>query len=436
MAGKRIDRISSEYKQAMAGCLRALKDPRVQGLVSITRCEVTADLRYARVFVSVFGDEAAGKRAMQGLRSASGFLRREVAQKTGLRAAPEPLFSLDDSISHGTDILSILNKIEAKSTAPAVTVRYTLEEACALVERRDRFLILTHVRPDGDTLGSAAALCMALRVIGKEAYVLQNPEASEKYDFILSGLIAPDAYAPETVIAVDTAAASMLPACALPYRDRVDLLFDHHSLAREYSRAVYSEPTAAATGEIILKILDFFHIAMDRPMAEAVYTAISTDTGCFRFSNTTAQTFETARRCAEAGADLFALNLKLFMIKTRSRIGLEAQVLHDVRFDGDGRIASCTISAQTIQALGATRDDMDDISSIVRYIEGVEIGIVVTQYDADAKVSVRTSRDYDAAQLCRPFGGGGHAAAAGCTLQENIELVREKLVQAAMEQLV
>lgn len=435
MAGKRIDRISSEYKQAMASSLRTLKDPRVQGLVSITRCEVTADLRYARIFVSVFGDEAAGKRAMQGLRSASGFLRREVAQKTGLRAAPEPLFSLDDSISHGTDILSILNKIEQKPSAPAVTVRYTLDEACALLERSDRFLILTHIRPDGDTLGSAAALCMALRALGKEAFLLHNAEASEKYDFILAGLIAGQEYTPDTVVAVDTAAASMLPANAQPYRDRVDLLIDHHSLSREYSRAVYSEPAAAATGEIILKVLDFFHVPLDRAMAQAIYTAISTDTGCFRFSNTTAQTFETARRCAQAGADLFALNLSLFMIKTRSRIGLEARVLHDVRFDADGRIASCTISAQTIEALGATRDDMDDISSIVRYIEGVEIGIVVTQYNADAKVSVRTSRDYDAAQLCQQFGGGGHAAAAGCTLQEDIELVREKFVQAAIAQL-
>ena len=435
MAGKRIDRISSEYKQAMAGCLRTLKDPRVQGLVSITRCEVTADLRYARIYVSVFGDEPAGKRALQGLRSAAGLLRREVAQKVGLRAAPEPIFALDHSISHATDILSILNAIETKPIAPAVTVRYTLEEACALLERSDRFLILTHIRPDGDTLGSASALCMILRAIGKEAFVLKNAEAGEKYASILEDLVAPQNYAPDTVVAVDTASASMLPANAQLYCNRVDLLMDHHSLASEYSRAVYSEPEAAATGEIILKVLDYFHVPLDRKIAEAIYTAISTDTGCFRFSNTTAQTFETARRCAQAGADLFTLNLKLFMIKTRARIGLEAQVLHDVRFDGEGRIASCTISAQTMETLGVLRDDMDDISSIVRYIEGVEIGIIVTQYGEDAKVSVRTSRDYDAAQLCRLFGGGGHAAAAGCTLQEDIEIVREKFVQAAILQL-
>ncbi len=433
MAANRIDRISSEYKQCLAEALRELKDPRVQGLVSITKCEVTGDLRYARVFVSVYGDDAAGKRAMQGLRSATGFLRREVAQKIGLRAAPEPMFTLDRSISHGSEILSILNRIESAPDPAPITVHDTLEEACERLARMDRILILTHLRPDGDTLGSASALCRILRALDKEAYVMKNPEATVKYDFILSDLLAPDAYAPDAVVAVDTAAATMLPECAQKYANRVDLLFDHHESSREYARASYCEPKAAAVGEIILKALDYFELELDRKTAEAIYVAVSTDTGCFRFSNTCAQTFETARRCAQAGADMFDINLSMFMIKTRSRIGLESQVLHDVQFDADGRIASCTISAQTIDRLGATRDDMDDISSIVRYIEGVEIGIVVTQYGEEAKVSVRCAREYNAAALCRPFGGGGHAAAAGATLKEDIETVRAKFVDAAIQ---
>ncbi len=432
MAGNRIDRISSEYKQCMAAALRELKDPRVQGLVSITRCEVTGDLRYARVFVSVYGDELAGKRAMQGLRAASGFLRRDVAQRIDLRAAPEPVFSLDRSISHGSEILSILNKIESAPVSPAVTVHDTLPEACERLAGFDRVLILTHLRPDGDTLGSAAALCRILRTLGKEAYVMKNPEATAKYDFLLSELLAPEDYAPDFVVAVDTAAATMFPVNAQIYANRIDLLLDHHESSREYARASYCEPKAAAVGEIILKVLDHFELELDRPVAEAIYTAVSTDTGCFRFSNTNAQSFETARRCALAGADLFDINLSMFMIKNRSRISLESQVLQDVRFDADGRIASCTISAETIDRLGATRDDMDDISSTVRYIEGVEIAIVVTQYGEDAKVSVRTARVYNAASLCAGFGGGGHAAAAGATLKEDIESVRNKFVEAAL----
>lgn len=435
MAGNRIDRISSEYKQCLAQSLRELKDPRVQGLVSITKCEVTGDLRYARVYVSVYGDEAAGKRAMQGLRSAVGFLRRDVAQRIGLRAAPEPMFTLDRSISHGSEILSILNKIESAPDPAPVTVHDTLEEACERLARFDRVLILTHLRPDGDTLGSASALCRILRRLDKEAYVLKNPEASEKYDFILSDLIAPDEYVPDAVVAVDTAAADMLSANARKYENRIDLLLDHHQSSRGYARASYCEPSAGAVGEIILKILDHFELELDREIADAIYVAVSTDTGCFRFSNTTAQTFETARRCALAGVDMFAINLSMFMIKNRSRIGLESQVLNDVHFDAQGRVASCTISAETIERHGATRDDMDDISSIIRYIEGVDIAIIVTQYGDTAKVSVRSSRDYNAAALCIPFGGGGHAAAAGAMLKEDIEEVRRKFAEAAVAML-
>ena len=147
---------------------------------------------------------------MQGLRSAAGFLRREAAQRSGLRAAPEPVFSLDDSIAYGADILSIINKIEQKPAPAPVTVHYTLEEACAYLERSDDFLILTHIRPDGDTLGSASALCRALRSAGKTAYVQKNPEAGARYDFLFEELIAPQGYEPQSVIAVDTASDSML----------------------------------------------------------------------------------------------------------------------------------------------------------------------------------------------------------------------------------
>jgi len=112
VASNRIDRISHEYMRAMAEAMRTLKDPRVQGLVSITRCEVTGDLRYAKIYVSVLGDPEAGRQAMRGLQSAAGFLRREVGQKVDLRAAPEPVFHLDDSIRRGTALIASLQNLK------------------------------------------------------------------------------------------------------------------------------------------------------------------------------------------------------------------------------------------------------------------------------------------------------------------------------------
>ena len=436
MANNRINRISSEYMQALAACMRTLKDPRVQGFVSITRCEVTNDLRYARVFISVLGDETAARDAMRGLKSASGYLRREVAQKVGLRAAPEPVFHLDDSIRHGASILSVIHDIENAPPPPPVTVRYTAEEAAALLKEHDNFLIITHRRPDGDTLGSAAALCLALRALDKTAYLFRNPEVTPKYKWVVEGLEAEAGFEPETVLSVDVADLSLFPTDAKIYGSRIDLSIDHHDSSRAFSRALWSNPHAAATGEMILHIIDLLEVPLDENIADALYTAISTDTGCFKFSSVTAETFTAAARCAEAGADVAGLNLELFIIKSPNRIKLEGAVQANMQFFEAGRIALVKIDRTMIESMQITIDDLDGIAAISRNIEGVEIGITITEQDDGCKISVRTSSRINAAEICEKFGGGGHRAAAGCNLNGEINAVGEQLVAAAREVLL
>lgn len=433
MANTRINRISSEYMQALAACMRTLKDPRVQGFVSITRCEVTNDLRYAKVYVSVLGDENAERDALRGLRSAAGYLRREVAQKVGLRAAPEPQFHLDDSIRHGATILSVMNDMENAPPPPPVTVRYTAEEAAALLKERDNFLIITHRRPDGDTLGSAAALCLALRALGKTACLFQNPEVTPKYRWLVKGLEAGETFAPETVLSVDIADLTLFPADAKPYGNRIDLSIDHHNSSRAFSRALWCDPHAAATGEMILHIIDLLEVPLDENIADAVYTAISTDTGCFKFSSVSADTFTAAARCAAAGADIAGLNLELFIIKSPSRIKLEGAVQANMQFFESGRIALVKIDRDMIESMHISIDDLDGIAAIPRNIEGVEIGITVTEQDDGCKVSVRTCAHINAAEICEKFGGGGHRAAAGCNIAEDIDAVGAQLVAAARD---
>lgn len=436
MANTRINRISSEYMQALAACMRTLKDPRVQGFVSITRCEVTNDLRYAKVFISVLGDDAAARDAMRGLKSAAGYLRREVAQKVGLRAAPEPVFHLDDSIRHGASILSVINDMENAPPPPPVTVRYTAEEAAAFLQAHDQFLIITHRRPDGDTLGSAAALCLALRALGKTAYLYQNPEVTPKYEWLVEGLDAGDDFTPETVLSVDVADLSLFPAGAKVYGSRIDLSIDHHDSSRAFSRTLWCNPHAAATGEMILHIIDLLEVPLDENIADAIYTAISTDTGCFKFSSVSADTFTAAARCAAAGADVAGLNLELFIIKSPNRIKLEGAVQANMQFFEGGRIALVKIDRAMIQAMHISIDDLDGIAAISRNIEGVEIGITVTEQDDGCKISVRTCSRINAAEICEKFGGGGHRAAAGCNMNDEIDAVGEQLVAAAREVLL
>jgi len=433
MANTRTARISSEYMQALATCMRSLKDPRVQGFVSITRCEVTNDLRYAKVFISVLGDEHAARDAMRGLKSAAGYLRREVAQRVGLRAAPEPIFTLDDSIRHGAEILTVLHDVENAPEPTPVTVRYTAEEAAKLLAERDNFLIITHRRPDGDTLGSAAALCLALQALDKTAYLFPNPEVTPKYHWLVEGLEADEEFQPETVVSVDVADLTLFPADAKVYANRVDLAIDHHDSSRAFSRALWCDPTAAATGELILHMVDLLEVELDENIADAIYTAVSTDTGCFKFSSVTANSFLTAARCAEAGADIAGLNLELFIIKSPSRLKLEGAVQAGMEFFEDGRIALVKITRALIESTGASIDDQDGIAAIPRNVEGVEIGITVTEQESDCKISVRTSNRINAAEICRKFGGGGHRAAAGCNIPASIGEVGDMLVAAARE---
>lgn len=435
MAQKRISRISNEYLRALSDTMKTLKDPRISGLVSITRCEVTGDLRYVKIYVSVLGSEQQKKDALEGLKNASGFIRSDVVSRISLRAAPEPIFELDDSIKRGSAVLSILSEIKEEPKRFNITIKADFPDCLKLFEEEDNFLILTHARPDGDTLGSAAALCYALTKLDKTAYVLENPDITKKYAFLIEDIAAPEGYEPETVIAVDIADGSLFPENARDYIGYVDLAIDHHRDIPDYARLALSQPERAACGEIVYDLIKFMGISLDKKMAEAIYTAVSTDTGCFRYSNVTSSTFRTAADCLDAGINAAALNRIYFELKSRSRMMLDGIVESTMKFFEDGKIALVIIDEETITSLGITNDDLDGISGFPRRIEGVEIGITVTQRPDGNKVSVRTSPDADASAICRRFDGGGHRCAAGCTLSGSLEETGERLVTAAIEEL-
>ena len=304
------------------------------------------------------------------------------------------------------------------------------------MQNHDQFLILTHRRPDGDTLGSAAALCFALRALDKTAYLFPNPEVTPKYKWLVEGLESDAAFQPESILSVDIADLSLFPADAKRYGNRVDLSVDHHNSSRAFSRTLWCDSHAAATGEMILRLIDLLEVSLDESIANALYTAISTDTGCFKFSNVTAETFRAAARCADAGANIAGLNLDLFIIKSPSRIKLEGAVQANMQFFESGRIALVKIDRTMIRDMHITIDDLDGIAAISRNIEGVEIGITVTEQEEDCKISVRTCSRINAAEICEKFGGGGHRAAAGCNINGEINAVGKQLVDAAREVLL
>ena len=311
----------------------------------------------------------------------------------------------------------------------------TRAEAAGFLLAHDNFTILTHRRPDGDTIGSAAALCLGLRKLGKTAHVLENTEVTERFSWLLEGLTKQEAAQKDTVVSVDVASPGMLPKAFEIYKDRVQLRIDHHASATSFTEEELVDGGSASCAELVCDLLTILGIPMDKQIAEAVYVGMSTDTGCFRFANTTAHSFTVAAVCAQAGAEIYRLNQMLFETVTLTKLKMQSFIVENTKLLRDGRFAICPIPRAVEEAIGVTEDDMDNISSFPRTISGVEMAATLRQTkDGDTKISVRAVPGLDAAAVCAKFGGGGHKGAAGGSTHLGLEEAAKAVEEAMLEQ--
>ena len=310
----------------------------------------------------------------------------------------------------------------------------TRADTAAWLRANDSYIILTHRRPDGDTIGSAAALCRGLRAMGKTAHILENPEITDKYRYLHAGMTCTQVYTGATVISVDMAAESMFPAVFGHLKDKVALCVDHHGTNSGYAELTLVDAGAAACGEIIYDLLNLLKVPMNREMAESIYIAVSTDTGCFRYSNTTARTLRTAAACLEADIDSYAINMALFETVRLPRLKLDAYMAQNLELHKDGKIALCRIPLSLEHELAVQEDDMENVSNFARNIEGVELAVTFrTDLTGATKLSVRSAPGYDAAAVCAALGGGGHKAAAGARVNCDQLEAREKVLEILKE---
>ncbi len=298
------------------------------------------------------------------------------------------------------------------------------------LKKHDNFLILTHKNPDGDTLGSAVALCLSLRALGKVAFIMQNSGITPRFEEMTSPLIAEDSFNPSYVIAVDIAAPDMIARSCLKYADKVKLAIDHHISHREFAEKTYVEGDSAACGEIIWEVVRALNVLPTPEIAKASYIAISTDTSCFLNSNTTARTHKIASELYSFDIDFDSIHCTFFVEKSRARIKIEAILIAGMNFYLDGQVAVMRLSESDIKEAGATEDDLDNISSLARSIEGVELGILVRQMGDVCKISMRSSDKFNASEICSLFGGGGHIRAAGATIEGSPIEVEKKIISA------
>ena len=309
-----------------------------------------------------------------------------------------------------------------------------MRECAAFLAARDNFLLVTHLRPDGDTLGSAAALCHALRRLGKTAQLFANPEITETYRPFVAPFLAPAGYRHDTAVSVDVADRRML---ALGFTGEIDLALDHHATGGAVGKECIVWSHKASCGELVLEVAEALCGGIDKTEADLLYMAVSTDTGCFVYANTHADTFRAAGRLAEAGADVARINKLMFRTYSRSRLVLEGLIYAGLRSFREDAVNIAVVTLDMMARSGATEDDCDDLASLAGKVKGNRVSVTVRELSLRpprSKISLRTDGGVDASALCARFGGGGHKMAAGCELdmppEEAVSVIRQAVDDA------
>ncbi len=296
-------------------------------------------------------------------------------------------------------------------------MRIDLLETAKILKDNNRILLLCHAHPDGDTLGSATALAAALRSMGKTVSVKCGDPIPKDFGFMFEGLVNEE-FEPELIAAIDIADTKLLGReFEGIYAGKINLCIDHHGSNLMYAEKVWLEADSASTAEMIYLLIRHLEAEITPHIASCLFTGVTTDTGCFRFSNTTVRTFEIASKLAALGADTYNIIQVFFETKTKTFAALERLALDSLRMYFSDRCAVICVTQDMYKRSGSDESEVDRLSNLPRQIEGVLVGVTMRELkDGNFKASVRTHGDIDASAICKRLGGGGHMGAAGCTL--------------------
>ena len=280
-------------------------------------------------------------------------------------------------------------------------------------------------------IGCAAALCEGLRALGRTAWICPHTEETHLFTPYLEGRLAPEGYVPETVVSVDIAARSLFTRAGEPWLARgVDLAIDHHPSQEFFARETCLEADSAACGEIVYDILRQL-TPLTPEMALPLYVAISTDTGCFVYSNTTPRSHRIAAQLMDCGIDVAPVNKALFRTKSAVRLAMEARMVAGMERCDAGRVVVMQIPLSLRQELHATDADIEELSALAAQVEGTDCGVTLRELrPGTVKLSLRTGPRVNATEVCRLLGGGGHAAAAGATVSGTMAQAKSAVLAA------
>lgn len=303
------------------------------------------------------------------------------------------------------------------------------KECLKLLTENNEFLVISHEHPDGDTLGCAFALCEALKLMGKKRAFLCSDKVTKDFSFMTDGFVS-DELSDPFVVCVDVADANLLGDLASEFEGKVDLCIDHHMSNTFYAKSTYLIERAAAC-EIVYDLIMSMPVEESRYIRNCIYTGVSTDTGCFRYQNTTAETFKVAAELMAKGVDSNKINKLMFETKSKSFLELEMLARETLQYHFDGKCAIITITQDMYKKSGSTEHECHPITALPRQIEGVLVGAVFKENEeGHFSISVRTDEGIDASEICSRLGGGGHKGAAGCRPDCDYETAKKLLLES------
>jgi bifunctional oligoribonuclease and PAP phosphatase NrnA len=321
-------------------------------------------------------------------------------------------------------------------------MKASFHEIAGAIHQAKRIAILSHVRPDCDAIGSQLALALSLKQLGKAVSAWNEDGLPESFRFLAkSDFIAKPPGEPEDfdlAIALDTASQQRLGTTlgAIRHANRW-INIDHHASNPGYGDLVYIDTVAPATGQIVYEFLRSENFPLPQAAGDAIYAAISTDTGSFRYANVNARTFEIAAELLKSGVNAAAIASKLYDSYPKRRVQLLGQILPLAAFDADDRIASMTLTNETKERLGIQSDDIDGLIDYVRAVDTVVVALFFEELpEGRIRLSMRSKDDrIDVNKICGEFGGGGHPRAAGARIRGNMEEVRSKVLKRVLHEI-
>lgn len=308
------------------------------------------------------------------------------------------------------------------------------DEVVKLIRSRQSFLVTTHVNPDGDGLGAESALYLALKKLGKKVRVVNHDPLPQRFTYLpfTAAYETSDKLPPhEVCFVVDAGNFGRIREGVRREEFATLVNIDHHYSNDGYGDYNLVFPEASATGEVVYRLLQALKVKVDKGIAESIYTSIVTDTGRFRYSNTTPQVLRLAADLAEAGADISHVSEHIFGDISKEAMELTRLALATVKATDGGAIASMVLTQSDFLKSGASDDDTENLINLVRNLDTVKIAIFLKERaDGQIKLSLRSKNGVNVAQIAGKFKGGGHAYAAGATLAGPLEKALREVLPA------